>query len=598
VSNGDSELLAIRNRDNANRAILFVHGFGGDKSGTWGKFPMFLGAEPCLFDWDVYSMGYSTSLTPDVKKVWAADPDLPILAEEFGDWLNIEPLSRYNRFAILAHSMGGLIVQHALVNDKSLRDRVDHFYMFGTPSAGLEKAKLGSFWKASIENMAKGSDFITTLREKWDEEIGSTPDFGFASIAGTRDQFVPRESSVDLFSDTQRRFINGNHLEIVKPKTKDTRAVNLIRGFMCPPGDSTTLKGSDPITTKPSAEKQPISEETVTEKIIVDRALELDQDGKRDESKALLEKYQHLGTDVQGVLAGRIKRDWLDDRAAMGLAKQARELYQNALNEALTDPVDSDQVYYQAINVAFLDFCASDDEDSARKNAQIALEHCEKSEASMWNEATRAEANLYLGRTGEALDLYRNVVISEPETWQLSSAGEQAVNIAEKMGDPHLSMELANIFNGDTRVPNKIFISYSHKDSGWKDRIEEMFAVDQRFGGLEVWSDSRIEAGEEWESQIKFAMTECSAVLLLVSASFFASDFIMDKEWPVLLDAAKKMRLALLWVCISDAPYERTDLAKYQAVLDPKRPLNTLNDSELPTAIKKIVEKTREAAKA
>ena len=77
-----SEMREIRKRPGES-AIVFLHGFTGDASGTWDKFPLILKASDSLRDWDIFSLGYSTSLLPGTRGLWAADPDLPILAIEF-----------------------------------------------------------------------------------------------------------------------------------------------------------------------------------------------------------------------------------------------------------------------------------------------------------------------------------------------------------------------------------------------------------------------------------------------------------------------------------------------------------------------------------
>ena len=55
---------------------------------------------------------------------------------------------------------------------------------------------------------------------------------------------------------------------------------------------------------------------------VVRAALALEQTGKRDEAMVLLRRYQALGTDVQGTLAGRIKRMWIENED-LGFAQHA-----------------------------------------------------------------------------------------------------------------------------------------------------------------------------------------------------------------------------------------------------------------------------------
>jgi len=43
-----------------------------------------------------------------------------------------------------------------------------------------------------------------------------------------------------------------------------------------------------------------------------------------------------------------------------------------------------------------------------------------------------------------------------------------------------------------------IFISYSHKDEEWKDRILTHICIAQKQELFDVWDDRRIEGGEDW----------------------------------------------------------------------------------------------------
>ena len=76
----------------------------------------------------------------------------------------------------------------------------------------------------------------------------------------------------------------------------------------------------------------------------------------------------------------------------------------------------------------------------------------------------------------------------------------------------------------------KVFVSYSQKDVDWKDRLVEQLGVLQKEGLLEVWEDRQIGAGDDWEEQINDALGSCQIAVLMVSASFLTSDFILREE--------------------------------------------------------------------
>ena len=76
----------------------------------------------------------------------------------------------------------------------------------------------------------------------------------------------------------------------------------------------------------------------------------------------------------------------------------------------------------------------------------------------------------------------------------------------------------------------RLFISYCHEDRGWLARVSEHLAVLQRRELVEIWADTRIGIGAEWEAEIERALLASRLALLLVSPGFMASEFIWKKE--------------------------------------------------------------------
>lgn len=81
-----------------------------------------------------------------------------------------------------------------------------------------------------------------------------------------------------------------------------------------------------------------------------------------------------------------------------------------------------------------------------------------------------------------------------------------------------------------------IFVSYSHKDEHEKDMLLSHLGVLQTSGLIYTWSDSRVRAGEDWQSQIDEAMATARVAVLLITANFLTSDFIRLREIPTLLE--------------------------------------------------------------
>lgn len=54
----------------------------------------------------------------------------------------------------------------------------------------------------------------------------------------------------------------------------------------------------------------------------------------------------------------------------------------------------------------------------------------------------------------------------------------------------------------------QVFISYSHKDEEFKDRLQTQLEVLEMEGLISVWDDRQIELGDSWYPEIEKALNE------------------------------------------------------------------------------------------
>jgi hypothetical protein len=124
-----------------------------------------------------------------------------------------------------------------------------------------------------------------------------------------------------------------------------------------------------------------------------------------------------------------------------------------------------------------------------------------------------------------------------------------------------------------------VFVSYSHKDKDWLEKLRTALAPLMRGEKLEVWDDTRIEPGANWAAEIKKSISRARVAILLVSPDFLASDYIESVELPVMLEQQAD-GLTILWIPIRPSLYERTPLKNIQAAHDPSKPLASLSRSK------------------
>ena len=95
-----------------------------------------------------------------------------------------------------------------------------------------------------------------------------------------------------------------------------------------------------------------------------------------------------------------------------------------------------------------------------------------------------------------------------------------------------------------------VFISYSHKDEEWKDRLVTHLGVLEQVGRITIWDDRRIDAGDTWYDEIKQAMEEAAVTVCLISADYLASDFCVKEEIPYLLERRARNGMTLIPVLL------------------------------------------------
>jgi tetratricopeptide (TPR) repeat protein len=104
--------------------------------------------------------------------------------------------------------------------------------------------------------------------------------------------------------------------------------------------------------------------------------------------------------------------------------------------------------------------------------------------------------------------------------------------------------------------PPLIFISYSHKDEVWKDRLRPHLGLLERDDRIIIWDDRQIEPTAEWYDQIKRVMARASIAVCLISADYLNSEFCTKEEIPYLLRRRKEEGMHLFLVLLRPCAWQ------------------------------------------
>lgn len=145
-----------------------------------------------------------------------------------------------------------------------------------------------------------------------------------------------------------------------------------------------------------------------------------------------------------------------------------------------------------------------------------------------------------------------------------------------------------------------VFVSYSHQDKLWLEKLRGFLNVLDQQGLIKFWDDSQLVPGVLWETQVKEVLNASKAGLLLVSQNFLTSQFVKDVELPKLLEGATLAGKKIYWLPLSPSTVFLThkEITAYQSLLaNPAISLAELDDVKQQKAFVEVTKQLMEHAK-
>ncbi len=131
-----------------------------------------------------------------------------------------------------------------------------------------------------------------------------------------------------------------------------------------------------------------------------------------------------------------------------------------------------------------------------------------------------------------------------------------------------------------------VFISYSHKDETWKDRVTTHLGVLEKQGILTLWNDRNIGTGTDWFPQIETELNQAKVVVMLITANFLTSPFILEEEVPRIVERRKKKGVLVVPVVVKPCAWKPVKwLSSMQLFPRDGAALSTLSEPEADTQL-------------
>ena len=239
------KLRAVLAKASHRRAVLFVHGYGGDALGTWSRFHEMLPEEAQCAHHDLFFYEYDGLYANMDASAASFRRLLDLLFENPAAVINLslpDAVRRpkdfaYDQIVLVAHSLGAAIVRKALLS--AWREKADWWgktklVLFAPAHKGARIARLaeqviGGFrflpfvagiWKFKsplVEELMPGSPYLTQLEE---ETLAALAAGARPTLVADRVFYAQHERIVEglrFAEDPDPVALEGNHFSICKP---------------------------------------------------------------------------------------------------------------------------------------------------------------------------------------------------------------------------------------------------------------------------------------------------------------------------------------------------------------------------------------------
>lgn len=149
----------------------------------------------------------------------------------------------------------------------------------------------------------------------------------------------------------------------------------------------------------------------------------------------------------------------------------------------------------------------------------------------------------------------------------------------------------------------EVFISYSHNDVESKKWIVKCLKGLERQGLINQWFDTKMDAGDHIDDEVRNHLLNSKIILLLLSFDFFASDYIMNIELPLARKQYQQKLAFIVPIVLKDCPWKNEPLIKgLLALPDNGKPITGYRPKEkayliISEAIRNLAEKIRDNTK-
>lgn len=126
----------------------------------------------------------------------------------------------------------------------------------------------------------------------------------------------------------------------------------------------------------------------------------------------------------------------------------------------------------------------------------------------------------------------------------------------------------------------KVFLSYSHIDEAFKEKLDVHLAPLKRSEKIETWNDRKLMPGDSFDEEINKHLNEDEVIILLISADFINSDYCYMIELPKALERRKQGEAIVIPIILRPCLWKETPLKNIQMLPKDAKPVSKYSDED------------------
>jgi hypothetical protein len=188
------------------------------------------------------------------------------------------------------------------------------------------------------------------------------------------------------------------------------------------------------------------------------------------------------------------------------------------------------------------------------------------------------------GRIGEAVEILERLPDEEVEVGGVRLRSPRRLITSRQ--DSGRAREVPQQDGSAGRRQQEVYLSYSHHDRPWVDRLRAHLELLQTAETFEVWSSRLdIDMGAEWLEELRDRILRARVAVLFVSPFFLSSPFLIEKELPSIL-AQKEHGLSVVPLLVSTSVWREVGGLTSSTVWPRNgRPLDQLTQPRIETEL-------------